>query len=281
MDFTERIKNITLTKTEKVIADFVIDNLNTVGLKTITELAHETGVSDTSIIRFVRTIGYSGYASFKREMCDRIMQQYNDGPLISEKYESSTLPSLDEDLITYIRNCAVDNIRKSCDALDIKTVDEISHALIDSSVKYVCAFRSTACCADYLCRKLSYFIPNIVSCTEDSSRAIEQLVDIGPEDCLLLFSFPRYSTIAFNLLEIARQNGAKVIVITDRVTSPLAYKADLVVTVSVDGATFFNSYVAPLCVSDIIIASVSKIIGDTAKDRMSVIDHFTNKVTQM
>lgn len=59
-------------------------------------------------------------------------------------------------------------------------------------------------------------------------------------------------------MEIARESGAKVILMTDRRTSPLANKADVVVTAQVDGLGFTNSYVAPLSLSEVILLSVSR-----------------------
>ena len=57
-----KIQSMNLTKTEKVIADYILDNINNIGLSTVTDISLKLGVSDTSIIRFIRLLGFAGFA---------------------------------------------------------------------------------------------------------------------------------------------------------------------------------------------------------------------------
>ena len=63
-----KIQSMNLTKTEKVIADYILDNINNIGLSTVTDISLKLGVSDTSIIRFIRLLGFAGFADFKNTM---------------------------------------------------------------------------------------------------------------------------------------------------------------------------------------------------------------------
>ena len=60
-----KIQSMNLTKTEKVIADYILDNINNIGLSTVTDISLKLGVSDTSIIRFIRLLGFAGFADLK------------------------------------------------------------------------------------------------------------------------------------------------------------------------------------------------------------------------
>ena len=62
----ERVRNATLTKSQQKIAEHIIRNVQRVGSMTSLELAGEIGVSDASIIRFARAIGYDGYADMTK-----------------------------------------------------------------------------------------------------------------------------------------------------------------------------------------------------------------------
>ena len=78
MDFMAKIKDKSLTKTEKIIADYLLDNLNTIGFSSVKEVSLNCGVSDTSIIRFLRELGYEGYTDFKKELNEKLLEQYNE-----------------------------------------------------------------------------------------------------------------------------------------------------------------------------------------------------------
>lgn len=57
----EPIKPLKLTKKQKVIAEYFIQNQERLGSLTSMEAANEIGVSDASVIRFSRMIGFAGY----------------------------------------------------------------------------------------------------------------------------------------------------------------------------------------------------------------------------
>ena len=50
-----------MTKTQKIIAEYILDNASDACFMTSTEIALKLGVSESSVIRFSRTIGFSGF----------------------------------------------------------------------------------------------------------------------------------------------------------------------------------------------------------------------------
>lgn len=57
-----------LSESEKTIATYVVKNKNLIGEITSTELAKKIGVSQSSIIKFIKKIGFSGYIAFKLQL---------------------------------------------------------------------------------------------------------------------------------------------------------------------------------------------------------------------
>lgn len=70
---SDRIRELSLSKTEKRIADYLIVNQDSIGLSTALDLAREIGTSDTSLIRFVHRMGYPSFSVFKREMGSQLV----------------------------------------------------------------------------------------------------------------------------------------------------------------------------------------------------------------
>ncbi len=274
-DLVHKVQSMTLTRTDAEIAEYILAHLSTIGFQTSTTMAEEIGVSDTSVIRFIRKLGFKGYADFRSEMnartarqIDRAQPDLNPG----EKY-LRTLEHLGSDsLISDVSQYTLNNLRKSYAQLDQGTVEQVVDILLRSDRKYIAGFRGTACCAQYMASKLLFLTPHVVPILHADASAVENLLDITDRDCLFLYSFPRYSEIARPLLEIARESGAKVILMTDRRTSPLANKADVVLTAQVDGLGFTNSYVAPLSLSEVILLSVSGRKDMTDSKRFNRID---------
>ena len=274
-DLVRKIQSMTLTRTDAEIAEYILAHLSTIGFQTSTTMAEEIGVSDTSVIRFIRKLGFKGYADFRSEMNARTARQIDRAqPDLTpgEKY-LRTLEHLGSgSLISDVSQYTLNNLQKSYAQLDQGTVEQIVDILLSSDRKYIAGFRGTACCAQYMASKLLFLTPHVVPILHADATAVENLLDITERDCLFLYSFPRYSEIARPLMEIARESGAQGILMTDRRTSPLANKADVVVTAQVDGLGFTNSYVAPLSLSEVILLSVSGRRDVTDSKRFNRID---------
>ena len=67
-DIVKKIQGMSLSRTDADVADYILAHLDTVGFQTVTALAAEVGVSDTSVIRFIRKLGFKGYSDFRNEM---------------------------------------------------------------------------------------------------------------------------------------------------------------------------------------------------------------------
>lgn len=274
-DLVRKIQSMTLTRTDAEIVEYILAHLSTIGFQTSTTMAEEIGVSDTSVIRFIRKLGFKGYADFRSEMNARTARQIDRAqPDLTpgEKYLRTLEHLGSSSLISDVSQYTLNNLQKSYAQLDQGTVEQIVDILLSSDRKYIAGFRGTACCAQYMASKLLFLTPHVVPILHADATAVENLLDITERDCLFLYSFPRYSEIARPLMEIARESGAKVILMTDRRTSPLANKADVVVTAQVDGLGFTNSYVAPLSLSEVILLSVSGRRDVTDSKRFNRID---------
>lgn len=267
-----KIKKLNLTKKEKAIADYILDNLNTVGFCSVKEVALACQVSDTSVIRFLRALGYEGYADFKKSLNEQMAEQYASNLSPMQKFNQSKDKLHKESLVTDVFINSINNLNSGLQQIDGELIDKIAECMIGCERKYIAAFRGTSCCANYFYRKAIFFMSGLVLCDKAESETIEKLMDITDKDCLMLFSFPRYSEINFQILEIAQKRGAKIILFTDRVTSPLAKYADYLVTTNVSGISYTNSYVVPLCCCEALAVLISKKLENCTEERLAMLE---------
>ena len=277
MDFATKIKDKTLTKTEKIIADYILDNLNTVGFSSVKEVSLACGVSDTSVIRFLRELGYEGYTDFKKELNEMLIEQYNAGLSPMQKFNKSKDNIKAGSVVDDVFRNSITNLANALNDIDDTLLQNIADCLIKSQRKFIAGFRGTSCCANYFWRKAIFFLTGMVLCDKAESETLEKIIDIQADDCLLLFSFPRYSEMAFSLLQIAKKRGAKIILFTDRVTSPLAISADYIVTVNVTGFSYTNSYVVPLCCAEALAVIIGKKLENKSEERLDLLEEYIYK----
>lgn len=75
----ERVKGATLTKAQRKIAKYFIHNPERVGMSSSMEVARAIGVSDASITRFARAIGYEGFTDLKADIYNSLVNQATAG----------------------------------------------------------------------------------------------------------------------------------------------------------------------------------------------------------
>ena len=85
----------------------------------------------------------------------------------------------------------------------------------------------------------------------------EKIVSVNPEDVVIAFSFPRYSSTATKGAQYCRSAGATVIGITDNRLSPLGSNSDHVLIAKSDMVSLVDSLVAPLSVVNALIVAIA------------------------
>src|SRR5690606_35180056 len=64
-----------MSKSQKKIAEYILENPNAVPFYTVSKLAKMTGVSEATIVRFATFLGYSGYPEMQQYMLDSVEKQ--------------------------------------------------------------------------------------------------------------------------------------------------------------------------------------------------------------
>jgi DNA-binding MurR/RpiR family transcriptional regulator len=276
----DKIKNSTLTKTEFKIANYFLDNEELVYFKAANEIANEIGVSDSSVIRFVKMLGYAGYTEFQQQVQNELkslMQNYsvNLGP--SSKLKKTKLEPEATDLSNRVFNLTCSNLEATFANNPPDKIGNITDILLKSNQKFIVSVRGSASVAYFLGEKLRLILPNVRPVLQGDYSLIHNLADIGPNDCLFLVSFPRYSRIVLSAISMAVKAGAKIIVLTDRITSPIAKKADEILLAHCETIGFSNSYVSALFLADLIIADISQKLSPENLERLNLIEEYIRK----
>ena len=245
-------------------------------------MAKKLHVSDSSVIRFTRTLGYSGFMDFQRSIrktyTDKINSLSENIIVPSERLKLS-IDKLDQNNITesYFSN-VLKNIKNVVTTNDIKAFEQASDTIISSHHKYILASRANSGVGDMLLLLLKHMLPNVHETSYPALNVIDHLSDITENDCLIAISFPRYSEMDLLAAQKAYDAGAKILLFTDKASSPLAQYATKLLKVSVDSNTFFNSYVSVIFACELLCSFISKKVGYSNEEKLKTIDKYLSKV---
>lgn len=145
-ELRSQMKGIRFTKKEKIIAEFVLDHFAEACFITSTDMAKKLHVSDSSVIRFTRTLGYSGFMDFQKSIrktyTDR-MNSLSESIIIPSERLKLSIGKLDQNSIidSYFSNI-LKNMKTLITTNDIQTFEQASDMLISSHHKYILASRA-------------------------------------------------------------------------------------------------------------------------------------------
>lgn len=279
--FKEALKNAKLTKTGKKIAEYILDNDTEACFMTSTELASKLEISEASVIRFSRSLGFSGYMDFQKNLRDYYTEKINRVSNAITIPHERLRASIEHPNADYLEASIINtetNIRSVLKNNSRMTFDQAIELLCRSHRKYIVATRANSGVASYFFLLLKHMLPDVYSTGDSSISVIDHLCDISAQDCIILFSFPRYSELDRQALQMAKDAGASLLLITDKPSSPLAQFADVLLTVDVDTSSFFNSYVGVQLVTEILCAGLSCRMGTLGEEKLRHIDKYLEKL---
>lgn len=269
-------------KKEKLIAEFILDNFAEACFITSTEIARRLQVSDSSVIRFTRTLGYTGFMDFQRSIRKTYTERINsvsDNITIPSERLKLSIGKLDQSDImeSYFSN-VLQNLKSCVNQNDSLSFERAAGLITGSKRKFIVTSRANSCVGDMLLLLLKHLLPDVYETSHPALNVIDHLCDITENDCIVAVSFPRYSEMDLLAAQMAYEAGAKIVLITDKASSPLAKYATQLLTVSVDSNTFFNSYVAVLFTIELLCSFISKKMGYSTEAKLQLIDKYLSKV---
>lgn len=276
----EKIYAAKLTKTETLIAKFILDNEAEVSFMTAADIAAKVGTSDASVIRMARAIGYTGFNELQKDIQQSVAYKLRFGSnsvlAPSEKLISNMDILSSSDIASNLLNLATANLQSTCTKSTIEKIDTVSDILINSKRKYFVGFRVASCIVECLGISMRHLLPDVHLVTTGDFSAIEAFNDISSDDCAVFISFPRFPKIIDQLFSMAKNAGAKTVFITESLHSPHANEADITIPASVDSLSFFNSYIAPLYLAEMLATDVSRKKSIDCELRLKNLDIYVN-----
>lgn len=195
MDFFEQAnQHITkLNDNEKKIFEYVINNVNEVQKMQIRALADKCYVSATTIMRFTKKLGFSGYREFIKALNVSVhMAHTTEVPEILWKKEYSE---------EYLKN-----IMESVRVLSAKTIRQFKQALEGGGRIYFFGTgmdREVAHYAYHLFTSLGYQ----TACPQENYEQNSMIPQLKDEDLLFIFSLSGKDRECIQMIEKARTNS--------------------------------------------------------------------------
>lgn len=255
----------------KKIVKFIRFNQNKLPFLNIKELAEETGTSPATITRFVKGTGFKGYSEFQKLFQQDIAEK--SAPM---KKLVNCLQEQEEK--TVLKNVVDKNI-EILSEMDIDKIDMLLDATTEFIKKgrkvYILGARGSYPLAHYLYYMLKEVRDGVELFISGASEFTDKLLYAKPEDILITISFSPYTNFSYQVMEYFKENGNKIVMITDRDDSSLAQLAEIVITTQSGGKA--HTIIPAIAVLNALSLKLATINKNESITKLEKLENITDK----
>lgn len=254
------------TKAEKEIAHYMLMNFDQLAFETGASIAETVGVSQMTVGRFMRRLGYQRLNELKQDL----RQEIEGAPvLVSNR--------LDRLQATKNQSRTGDNFELEVSALqsaynlrNTATWEAAIGTLVGASKVHVVGFQTIKGVASSFATRLSYLRDNVYE--QDGTDGTFSGIFAGnaQRGCIVLFEMRRYTQLSHTLLTVAARENIPIILICDSHCYWARDYTDLVFPLRTDTRLFWDSHVPYAYLSSLLLDDIVLCLGDALSERLEI-----------
>lgn len=255
-----------LTRTERTLATHITRHYPISVLGSITALAKAAHVSTPTVVRLVQKLGYKGYPDFQSVVRAEVEERLIS-PIAKHDRWAEGVPHTH--ILNRFADAVVGNLQATLGQIDHAEFDAVARLMAGKDRRiFAMGGRITHAMADYFVTHMKIIRRDVTLISDMSNAWPPALIDMAPGDVLLAFDIRRYENNVLSLVEIAADQGAEVVLITDQWVSPAAQRARYRLSAHIEAPSAWDSTVAIQVLVETLLAAVQTLVWDETQARM-------------
>ena len=212
-----------LTGAEKKIADYMLLQRQECQYMSISEMAEAADVAEATVSRFCRRLGYKGYSAFKLAVAGSASAQRPVSPLYSQIQAEDNMG----DMCQKIYAADVDAVTQTLALITPAAITAAADLLLAADRVLCMGLGGSMVIAQEAAHLFSTVKPNFFAVQDSHFQAIRCAL-LTERDVVIYFSYSGSTRDIVDVMKIARERGARTVLITRFPKSPGAACADVV-----------------------------------------------------
>lgn len=247
----------------------VIDNPREVGVQSMRSLATKTSVHPNAFVRLARLIGFEGYDDMRERFRDFVVADdlggFRDRARWLQKMAGKGGSAA---ILGEMAAAIAENLERGFQKQDVKALEKACDAILEAERVYVLGLGAAYNLAHQFWYVTRMAFGHVVPIPRHGSHPVDDLALIAKDDLLVALTFQPYRAETMGAVRMAKRRGARVIGITDSVTSPLAREADQALICPTHTPQFFQSHAAATGLLEALIALLVARAGEDVQARI-------------
>ena len=246
----------------KLLAKCVLDKPDKAVFMTTRQLGAEAGVSEATVIRFVRQLGFDTYSAFIAALRDLIDRRFT----LMERSRMTQPVMVSEDKeLDWLISQDITNIKAMHNRVELETVKAVRQTLKSAPAVLVIGARLSYSSAHYMGWTLSKIRPNVQILNGSDRTAIDQMAFAPQGTAVVIITTSRYPNELIRLGKVARRQKFKQILITDSTSCPLSPFSDHLMVAPQTAVPFLGNPAGIICLIHYLLSCLASDMKETSQ----------------
>lgn len=271
MNIIEKVRQDfdSMTKSERQVASYFFSHLNDFAFFTLDHIASDIDISTTSVIRFCRRLGFSGYKNFQNALRSEMKYQ---SPLPA-KLQLTLEESVDNGLLAQTIQQGIRCIQKTFSEISPELLTDTVNSLLSAKRVFVYGMKESYAVTHYAWTRFMTVRDNAYI-LDAYNGCVEAIHSLTAEDICVVFLFHRYTKETLRILELLKSRNIPVLLITSPPYDSLVSYAKKIIPCYVDAHGIKNTSLAPVCLMDYLCNALVLSSGDSGMLRMQEMERW-------
>jgi DNA-binding MurR/RpiR family transcriptional regulator len=244
-----------LTPLEARVVDMILGRRDFDRATQLKSVAEDAGVSEAMIVKIVKKLGFSGFRDFRTALDD-----YNRLPT-ADLHQELSPEDTGREIAQKVFRTSIHALEETLSIFDPEGFERAADLIFHARQRDLYGIGGSAQIARDVAHKFLR-IGIRTSVFDDAHMMLMSAALLGEGDVAIGFSHSGTTTAVIEPLELARRRGARIIVLTNYATSPLAAMADVVLCSTAQGSPLLGenaaARIAQLVIFDAVFAAVAQ-----------------------
>lgn len=234
-----------LSPIQKKIADIILGQTETVCFMRLEDISKLAGVTNVTVIRFAKKLGYESFGAFKKDLQNYIQTMVLPKRVIKPEISNLRSTPTDDVIRRAIQN-EFDLMQATYDSISSEDLFGAAAMLKEARKIYIVGTGLNEPITEILLTRLRFLCLDAqIIYSHNLALVPYYLVNAGADDAFILFSFPNYKDFSIKMAKCAQDIGCHTICITDKPTAPIACYAEKLLLCQTSSLVYYNSMTMP------------------------------------
>ncbi|MGE5224747.1 MAG: MurR/RpiR family transcriptional regulator, partial [Omnitrophica WOR_2 bacterium] len=233
------------------------------------------GLSEATMVRFARTLGFSSYPAMRAVLQDAFRRRVTHSARLRGRLDDMREGG---DIFEKVTVTEIDYLTLALQTVDRQALHRTVSYLTERQRIFVFGPGPSISLVHLLNIRLTRFGKQIIPITMTGREALEPLLLMTDQDLLFAIAFFDINPTLQIVLDCAVENKCPVVLLTDTLGSIIGDKADVVLAAKRGPVSAFHSLVVPMTIINTLLLEIADQNLDTVTSKLDRLDQLRDRL---